>query len=54
MLTIYLLVKFQSHLPQLYFLFMNGGDGTKISEECESSDENLAYDDDKLRVCQAH
>ena len=33
---------------------MNGGDGSKISEESESTDETLAYDDDKLRVCQAH
>ena len=36
-----------SHLPQLSFLYMNGGDGTKISEESESTDETLAYDDDK-------
>ena len=36
-----------SHLPHFSFLDMNNGDGTKCSEEGDSTDDTLAYDDDK-------
>ena len=50
MLTLNLLIKFKSHLPHLSFLCMNDGDGTKCSEEGDSTDDTLAYDDDECRV----
>ena len=33
---------------------MNDGDGTKCSEEGDSTDDTLAYDDDECRVHWAH
>ena len=47
MLTINLLAKFKLHLPHNSFLCMDDGDGTKRGEEVDSTDDTLAYDDDK-------